>query len=165
MFQVYADGIGRSHLAYHEKSPLCVAFTEPHLGITELRKRLDSYERIEEAMIKFFRFNDTVSLQTDETTEADFNKKYNAALIEVMNEKTLGDDFPLFLDRIQMRRDEIICKLRGYKADVKEQRLLTTGDVAPTEDVCIVSVNNRGEANLTLVPKTNGKAASSAVAR
>lgn len=114
-------------------------------------------ERINEAVVKLFMFNDTVAVQTDEAIESEFTKKYNAALREVQSEGTLGDEFPLFMDRAQARFAEIICKMRGYKADVDEKRLLTSGDVPPDPSACVMSINNAGNVE-TIEPGRSGSA-------
>lgn len=129
-----------------------------HCFVCVIRRWQLVEERINGEVVKLFSFNDTVAVQTDESIETEFTKKYNAALREVQAEGKLGDDFPLFMDRAQARYAEIICKMRGYKADVDEKRLLTSGDLPPMSEACVVSINNAGKVEeLEAVPSSRAR--------
>lgn len=91
-------------------------------------------------MVRFYKDNKALALQTDATDEREFTQDFATAFEDYIT----GDKFE---GRHEIERwlngyAEICCKMRGYKADVKEQRLLTFGDVNPATEALVTSVAN-----------------------
>jgi hypothetical protein len=114
-----------------------------------LRKHiLTTINQKENSMVKFFRDGKTLALQTDAGDERLFTQDFAIALQDFMAS-------PQFEGMHQVETwlksyAEICCKMRGYKADVKEQRLLTVGDIQPASET-LINVAEHGTQSLKAV--------------
>lgn len=90
-------------------------------------------------MIKLFKDGKAIALQTDANDERQFTRQFALALQDYLT--TPESTSPEQLEKVLTGYVEITCKLRGYKADVREQRIITSGDVAPSDAAVIVSTD------------------------
>lgn len=108
----------------------------------QLSDYLSAKKRIEEKheMVKFFKDGKALAIQTDATDEREFTQDFAIAFEDYLT----GDKFEGQHEIIRWLNGfaEVCCKMRGYKADVKEQRLLTYGDINPASDALVTSVAN-----------------------
>lgn len=74
--------------------------------------------------VRFYRDGDHLAVQTNCTEEDEFMRHFAQAIASSVSEHRLSDDET----RAFLKHGfEIACKLRGYKAQVEEQRVLTAG--------------------------------------
>lgn len=94
----------------------------------------------ENNMVKFFKDGKALAIQTDATDEREFTQDFAIAFEDYIT----GEKFEGQHEIIRWLNGyaEVCCKMRGYKADVKEQRLITFGDVNPQSEALVTSVAN-----------------------
>lgn len=95
-------------------------------------------------MIKLFKEGHAMAIQTDADNEKDFRDQFVNTLAELINREIYKDDWPSALNSFLKSFLEISCKLRGYKADVREVHLLTAGTVNPRSNDVVASFSNAG---------------------
>lgn len=86
-------------------------------------------------MVKFFKDGKALALQTDANNEQDFTNDFGLALQDYMTSPSFEGNYEL--NAWLKSYAEICCKMRGYKADVREQRLLTVGEINPASETCV----------------------------
>jgi hypothetical protein len=77
-------------------------------------------------MIEFFKNGDALAIRTDAQTENEFFDGL-ADAIQQMSNGEMKNDLEYHLRFWLPQAFEILCKLRGYKADVQEKRILMAG--------------------------------------
>jgi hypothetical protein len=105
-------------------------------------------QKEKERMVKFFKDGKALALQTDAQTEQHFTRDFAIALQDFMTGQNFEGQHEI--ETYLHNFAEICCKMRGYKAEVKEQRLLTVGDINPASETC-VTVTEHGTQMLKAV--------------
>jgi hypothetical protein len=82
---------------------------------------------------EFFKNGDNMAIRTNAKTEDEFISSAAAVLSDLIEERRYEHDWEFQFERWLVQVSDIVCKLRGYKSDVDEQRVITAGDVAPSE--------------------------------
>ena len=82
-------------------------------------------------MIELFKEGSVMAIRTDAANAAEFWQQFSALLAKLIDEGTYAEDWDFHLQRWFPQAFEIACKLRGYKAEVSEMRVLTAGDFIP----------------------------------
>lgn len=82
---------------------------------------------------EFFKNGDAMAIRTNAATEDEFIDSAAVILDRLIEGGKYDHDWDFQLTRWLRQIVDITCKLRGYKADVDEQRVLTAGDVTPAE--------------------------------
>jgi len=86
-------------------------------------------------MIELFKDGDNMAIRTDASSEDEFIDGFTELLAHMIEKGMYETDWEFQLRFWLPCFVEICCKLRGYKASVKEQRILTSGDIAPFDVV------------------------------
>lgn len=112
----------------------------------DLRKKQESNK--DKNMVKLFKDGKALSVQTDASDEAQFTRDFAHALQDFMTSPQFEGqhEFEAYLKWFA----EVCCKLRGYKSEVREQRLLTAGDVNPSSET-LVTLTEYGTQTLKAV--------------
>jgi hypothetical protein len=76
---------------------------------------------------EFFKSGDAMSIRTNAATEADFLASVAEGLTSLIEGGKFAGDWDFQLRYWLPQIVDITCKLRGYKADVDEQRVLIAG--------------------------------------
>jgi hypothetical protein len=76
---------------------------------------------------EFFKSGDAMSIRTNASTEGDFLTSVAGGLTQLIDGGTFAGDWEFQLQLWLPQIVDIACKLRGYKADVDEQRVLIAG--------------------------------------
>lgn len=97
-------------------------------------------------MIKIFKDGKHLAIQTNAINENDFTVNFAIALQDFMTGSQYEGNHEIAT--LLKGYTEICCKLRGYKAEVMEQRLLTVGAIYPASDNCVTVAEN-GSVQLT----------------
>lgn len=96
----------------------------------------------ENPMIKLFKDGKALALQTDASDEAQFTRDFSTALQDYITSPKFEGQHEV--ETYLKSHVEVCCKMRGYKAAVKEQRLLTVGDINPSSET-LVNVTEYGQ--------------------
>lgn len=97
--------------------------------------------------VKLYKNGDDVAVQTNCTEDRSFVEEFAitlAALIDRNGDR--GYDWQFDLERWFGQGFEVLAKLRGYKADVVEERLITAGRLSPCPGDLIVDSNDPASA-------------------
>jgi hypothetical protein len=78
-------------------------------------------------MIKLYKEGDSMGIETDCAACDDFVREMSEALSSLIDSKVHEGDWEFQLSYWLPQMVEICCKLKGYKADVEEHRLITAG--------------------------------------
>jgi len=76
---------------------------------------------------EFFKSGDSMAIRTNARTEDDFIRSASEVLDEMIENERFAGDWEFQLFRWLPQIVDIACKLRGYKADVQEERVLIAG--------------------------------------
>lgn len=76
---------------------------------------------------------------TDAADEAEFRGEFVAAISQMIEEGIYDGDWSFNLDGWMEQAAEITCKLRGYKAQVVERRVIIAGVLDPDAAVMAVA--------------------------
>ncbi len=82
---------------------------------------------------ELFKSGDSMAIRTNATTEAEFIGSVSQVLSEMINGERYAGDWEFQFFRWLPQVVDICCKLRGYKSEVDEYRVITAGDVSPSE--------------------------------
>jgi len=109
-------------------------------------------------MVELFKDPDSqlMAVRTDAETPEQFFQQLAHGLGAMIENGTYDGDWALQLSKWLPQAFEIGLKLRGYKADVLEKRLITAGDFAPSLPP-VVTTDERLKP-LISVPVINGPA-------
>lgn len=107
-----------------------MAFRDDWDNMTPTRVEETSMARLK---TEFFKNGDAMAIRTNATTEEEFISSASEVLGDLIDTGKYNGDWEFQLSRWLRQVVDITCKLRGYKADVEEQRVITAGDVAPAE--------------------------------
>ena len=95
-------------------------------------------------MIKLYKSGDAMGIETDCPNADDFLRQMAELLSGMIDDGIHAGDWEFQLNFWLPQMVEISCKLKGYKADVKEQRILLAGDAFTTGAPLEASIDNRG---------------------
>jgi hypothetical protein len=110
-------------------------------------------------MVKLFKNGDTMGIMTDCTDESDFTEDFSTALSELISANAYQDDWEFQFRFWLPQYVDICCKMRGYKNNVVEKRLLSAGTCESVE--CVAVTDQRYGTSLPLVEKEIDKQVSS----
>lgn len=96
-------------------------------------------------MIKLYKSGDTMGIETDCLSTDDFLRQVATLLSGMIDNGMHEGDWEFQLHLWLPQIVEIACKLKGYKADVKEQRILMAGDAFTMGAPLDASIDNRGK--------------------
>lgn len=94
-------------------------------------------------MVKLYKSGDEMAVVTDATDERDFHDQFSETLARLVQSGRYDGDWEFQFRFWLEQYVEICCKLRGYKANVSEKRLLTAGAMAPNENMLIAQMDDR----------------------
>jgi len=102
-----------------------------------IKSRIDSVKerRMPAAIVKFYKDGDNMSISTNASSEEQFLDEAIAQLAQKIEAGEHTGDWLFQLERWIPQLIEVTCKLRGYKADVFEERIITSGHYLPAEVV------------------------------
>ena len=86
--------------------------------------------------VKLYKDGDRMAVETNAETEEQFHSAFCAELSEVLPD--FGGDAEFQLGYWLKNYVDICCKLRGYKADVHETRVITAGFLPPGDALRVV---------------------------
>lgn len=92
-------------------------------------------------MIKLFKDGDRMAISTTLTDETLFIDQFSEIIAEMINMGDYDNDWDFQLKHWLPALVNICCKLRGYKADVQEERLITAGRLPNNEDSIASLIN------------------------
>lgn len=104
----------------------------------------DTFRKVTNGMIKLFKDGHAMAIQTDATNEKDFRDQFADTLAELIEKEIYKNDWQFQLRFWLGSFVEISCKLRGYKAEVREIHLLTAGTINPADSALVASFSNAG---------------------
>jgi len=85
-----------------------------------------AFEKGQKPMIEFFKNGDALAIRTDAQNETEFFDGLAEAITQMASGE-MKNDLEYHLRFWLPQAFEILCKLRGYKADVQEKRVLMAG--------------------------------------
>jgi len=89
--------------------------------------------------VRLFKDGDQMSVETNANTEDEFRDAFVAKLAGVIDGGQFNGDMEFQLGYWLKQYAEICCKLRGYKADVVERRVISAGWVEPPASAEVVT--------------------------
>ena len=95
-------------------------------------------------MTKLFKNGNVMSIQTDAKDEGAFIAEMSEAFSALIDSGAHSHDWDFQFNNWLPCVVEIACKMRGYKSDVHEQRVLIAGDTRPADTDLEVTVKESG---------------------
>lgn len=92
-------------------------------------------------MIKLYKDGDSMGISTDCSDEDEFRQQFSKLLGDLINCGQYEGDWEFQLGFWLGNYADIICKLRGYKSDVLEKRVIIAG--YHTSAPLVASIDNR----------------------
>ena len=110
-------------------------------------------------MIEFHKDGNEMAIVTDEDAEASFFEAAARALASMIDDKKFDGDWEFQLAAWLPQLTDIAAKLRGYKSDVIEKRLIQSGNISA--NALLVRLTDRGELEVPQTGKKRKKASAS----
>jgi len=90
---------------------------------------------------EFFKDGDNLAIRTNASTFEEFVGSIAKGLAAMIEERRFEHDWEFQLERWIENAIDIACKLRGYKADVVEERVITAGFIPPENHTRVSVIN------------------------
>jgi hypothetical protein len=87
------------------------------------------------AVVKFHKDGNSMAISTDAASEAEFMAAVVETLAAKIDSLEHATDWEFQLERWLPQIVNVCCKLRGYKADVTEHRVIVAGEWYPADMV------------------------------
>lgn len=101
-------------------------------------------------MLEIYKDGEKIGLMTDAGTEEEFRRAFAGVLAGLLTQGKLGEDADFHLGGLLTQYAEVVCKLRGYKANVRTRTLIEAGEFTPGEVMLEAKVDARGK---VLIPE------------
>jgi len=95
------------------------------------------------ALIVLHKDGDNMAIETDAKDEGDFLQSMGALLSQAIDAGDFAGDWEFQFSFWLPQMVDICCKLRGYKNEVHERRVLIAG--SPTAEHPVMSIDSRGD--------------------
>lgn len=112
-------------------------YKSPRIEVVSSKKLKEKMQN----MVKFFKDGKALALQTDAGNEQQFTRDFAVALQDYITSQHFEGQHEL--ETWLKDFAEVCCKMRGYKAEVREQRLLTVGEINPASET-LINVTEHG---------------------
>ncbi len=83
--------------------------------------------------VKLFKDGDRMAIETNADTEDVFVDKFSERLSSLIDAGRFDSDWEFQLSHWLRQFSDVVCKLRGYKSEVSEQRVLIAGYAEPSK--------------------------------
>ena len=77
--------------------------------------------------VKLYKEGDHMGIETNALIEGDFIRQYSVAVSNLIHQKRFENDWFFQLEIWTKNAFDIIAKIRGYKTEVNESRILQSG--------------------------------------
>lgn len=132
----------------------CRDLWEQQPKLQEIWDEQTGKKEIPMSTVKLFKDGNVMAIQTTASDEGEFSRAFSSLLSNLIDTERYKGDWEFQLSAWLPQFIEICCKLRGYKADVHEQRVITAGVISPAQSDLVALVDEKG----AFVSYENGKA-------